>query len=128
MWLGDNIIKVPSVKCKYASLVQTHVRVHTDPRGAGVSQRLLSKLRKCLLFGGAKQIRIRADVTLKDTLGTEAGGVGSGAEKRVPQKQKTRSRACCLGFAKLFAWRKTCILVACAFMHLSSLSLLCLEG
>lgn len=48
-------------------------------------------------------------------------GAGSGDEECAPQKQKTSSRACCVGFTQLFAWRKTCILVACAFLHLSSL-------
>jgi hypothetical protein len=37
-------------------------------------------------------------------------------------------RACCSGFTKIFARRKTCIPVACACTHLASLSLFCLEG
>ena len=64
---------------------------------------------------GAKQIQIRADTIPGDTLGTEMGGAGSGDEERIPQKQKTGSRACCLGFAELFAWRKTCILAGVCF-------------
>lgn len=46
----------------------------------------------------------------------------------VPQKLRTHWRACCLGFTKIFAQRKTHIPVACAFMHLASLGLFCLEG
>ena len=79
---------------------------------------------------GTKEMQRRADAAvLRDTLETERGGMGPGDEECVPQKQKTSSRACCLGFTETFAWRKTCIPVACAFLHLShSISLLCLEG
>lgn len=54
----------------------------------------------------------------------ERGGV----DGDVSQKLKTYCRARCLGFTKIFAQRKTHIPVACACMHLASLSLSCLEG
>lgn len=77
---------------------------------------------------GVKQIQSRADAILRDTLKTEGGKSGVWGCVCVPPKQTTSSRACCVGFTELFAWRKTCILVACAFLHLSSLKQPLLPG
>lgn len=94
---------------------------HRHTRGWNESEALLSKSRECVVLCGAKQIQSRATPSWGTSKKLRVGRAGSGSEECVPQKEKTGSRACCSAFTKLFAWRKACILVACAFLHPPSL-------
>lgn len=121
IWLGDNIIKVGwnvNIPPCFTHMSAMHTDTHRDK----MSQKLCcqnqgsvwcfveptkSEAERTLFWGTPWKLRVE--------------GAGSGDEECAPQKQKTSSRACCVGFTQLFAWRKTCILVACAFLYLSSL-------
>lgn len=101
----------------------THMRaMHTDTHSDGMSQSL------CCQNQGSVRCSVEPSKSKAERMPSwetpwklRVGGVEPGDEHRVPQKQETSSKAWCLGFTELCAWRKTCILVACAFLHLSSL-------
>lgn len=123
-------MKVTSMKCKYTSLVHTHVcHAHRHTQRRKESEALLSKSRECAVLGGAKQIQSRADTILRDTLetGWEEWSLGVSTVSLRSRRQAPKPDVWGLpsyvpGGKRAFLWH----VLSCIFPHSSSL--FCLEG